>query len=112
MPTGTMNYAPLTISFTSTSKGDGLKHNWDFGDGTTSVKPNPTHTFREGAHTVRLTVQNVNGTSTTEAQIIALPAAKDKEIQIEKPYQTKVGNNKFKSPKDKELDEKNPLGNL
>ena len=82
MPTGTMNYAPLTISFTNTSKGDGLKYNWDFGDGVTSVKANPTHTFNEGAHTVTLTVTNANGSSTTTAQIVALPTAKEKEVDI------------------------------
>jgi len=84
MPTGTMNYAPLTISFTNTSKGDGLKYNWDFGDGVTSVKPNPTHTFNEGAHTVTLTVTNANGSSTTTSQIVALPTAKEKELKVEK----------------------------
>jgi len=83
MPTGTMNYAPLTISFTNTSKGDGLKYNWDFGDGVTSVKPNPTHTFNEGAHTVTLTVSNANGSSTTTSQIVALPTAKEKELKVD-----------------------------
>lgn len=35
---------------------------WDFGDGTTSALPNPTHTYyTPGIHTVTLTTQSANG---------------------------------------------------
>ena len=73
MPLPTMNYAPLTISFTDTSAGDGLAYLWDFGDGSTSTLRNPTHTFQAGAWSVTLTVENENGSDQTSATIVAIP---------------------------------------
>jgi PKD repeat protein len=36
--------------------------NWDFGDSTTSMDQNPTHTYSQpGNYTVNLTVSNANG---------------------------------------------------
>ena len=42
----TQNIAPVTISFSNTSQGDGLSYLWNFGDGGTSTDANPTHTFQ------------------------------------------------------------------
>ena len=74
-PNGTMNTAPLTVSFTNTSSGDGLSYVWNFGDGETSLVANPSHTFSQGVWNVSLTVTNENGTDTTSTTIVALPAS-------------------------------------
>ena len=81
MPAPTMNTAPLTISFTNTSSGDNLSYNWNFGDGQTSILQNPTHTFQAGAWEVTLTVTNENGSDTTSATIVALPASDNEQQQ-------------------------------
>ena len=75
MPLPTMNTAPLTVSFTNTSSGDGLSYAWNFGDGETSLVANPSHTFSQGVWNVTLTVTNENGTDTTSTTIVALPAS-------------------------------------
>jgi len=75
MPNPTMNVAPLTVSFTNTSSGDGLSYVWNFGDGETALVENPTHTFSQGVWNVTLTVTNENGTDTTSTTIVALPAS-------------------------------------
>tara|TARA_Y100000294_G_scaffold151586_1_gene149471 strand:+ start:210 stop:914 length:705 start_codon:yes stop_codon:yes gene_type:complete len=67
----TQNVAPVTISFTNTSSGDGLTYLWNFGDGQTSSQPNPSHTFQAGVWEVTLTVTNDNGQDQTSAVIVA-----------------------------------------
>ncbi len=73
----TQNVAPVTISFTNTSSGDGLTYLWNFGDGQTSSQPNPSHTFQAGVWEVTLTVTNDNGQDQTSAVIVAteIPAS-------------------------------------
>lgn len=54
--------APATISFTDKSIGTVDNWFWDFGDGSTSVVENPTHTYDvPGNYTVTLTVNNSGG---------------------------------------------------
>ena len=86
---GTMNIAPLTVNFTDTSSGDGLKFLWNFGDGETSSLANPTHTFLQGVGNVSLTVINDNGTDTTSTTIVALPdmGGNDTQQQQEQEHQ-------------------------
>jgi PKD repeat protein len=67
----TQNVAPVTISFTDTSSGDGLTYLWNFGDGQTSTQANPTHTFQAGVWEVTLTVTNDNGEDQSSAVIVA-----------------------------------------
>ena len=67
----TQNVAPVTISFTDTSSGDGLSYFWNFGDGGTSNQRNPSHTFQAGVWEVTLTVTNDNGQDQTSAVIVA-----------------------------------------
>ena len=67
----TQNTAPVTISFTNTSSGDGLTYLWNFGDGQTSTQPNPQHTFQAGVWEVTLTVTNDNGDDQSSAVIVA-----------------------------------------
>lgn len=57
--------APLTVQFTDTSVGAMIWY-WDFGDGASSMIPNPTHTYQqEGTYSARLTVSNGLGESDT-----------------------------------------------
>jgi PKD repeat protein len=58
--------APLEVSFTDTSTGSPTSWKWDFGDGKSSRKQNPVHTFsKAGNYTVSLTVRNADGSNTT-----------------------------------------------
>jgi hypothetical protein len=66
---------PLTVSFAGASE---LSSRWDFGDGTTSDTPAPTHTFgKPGLYTVTLTVTDANGNSTQSF----LPIAVDRNVE-------------------------------
>ncbi len=60
-----------TISFTNTSS-DAATYLWDFGDGTTSTQPNPTHTYVvSGQYVVALIARDACGADTTR-QIIGV----------------------------------------
>ena len=55
----TQGTAPLTIQFNDTSTDTPTSWLWNFGDGTTSTKQNPTHTYTTpGIYTVTLTATN------------------------------------------------------
>ena len=57
--------APLEVHFTNASKGDYGEILWDLGDGNTSRKENPTHTYElPGVYTVSLTVSGPGGRDT------------------------------------------------
>jgi PKD repeat protein len=59
----------LTVYFTDLSTGKINSWNWDFGDGTTSTRQHPTHTYStEGTYTVSLTVTGKLGLSDTETK--------------------------------------------
>lgn len=56
--------APLTVTFTDTSTGNPTKWFWKFGDGATSAKQNPVHTYQKpGDYDVSLQVSNTKGTA-------------------------------------------------
>lgn len=57
---------PFTVSFHATATGaEPMTYRWDFGDGTTSDRQTPSHTFKaDGDYTVSLTVTNPYGTNT------------------------------------------------
>jgi PKD repeat protein len=57
-------------------EGDVITHHWDFGDGTTSTEPRPTHVFAGGGTdvTVRLTVDDGQATSSEEVTLLAVPS--------------------------------------
>jgi beta propeller repeat protein len=60
----TSGKAPMKVQFTDTSTGTPKKWKWDFGDGATSTKQNPTHKYsKAGVYTVKLTVTNAAGSN-------------------------------------------------
>ncbi len=57
--------APLLVDFTNTSTGAYTASQWSFGDGETSIVPNPQHCYTiPGTYTVTLTVSGPGGNST------------------------------------------------
>ncbi len=62
----TTGRSPLTVQFIDQSTGSPRLWSWNFGDGTTSTKQNPVHTYRSlrnsQYYTVTLTVSNERGT--------------------------------------------------
>lgn len=66
---------PINFSSAGSSDPDGtiVSYLWDFGDGTTSVDPNPVHTYtKEGTYAVKLTVTDnsgLTGSASTQAVI-------------------------------------------
>lgn len=57
--------APLIVRFTDKSTGKITSWLWDFGDGKTSTRRNPTHVYwKPGAYTVTLTVNGLGGSDT------------------------------------------------
>ncbi|QFU89880.1 PQQ-dependent sugar dehydrogenase [Amycolatopsis sp. YIM 10] len=62
----TSGLAPLTVNFSSAGssdpEGSALTYHWNFGDGTTSSSPNPSHTYTgNGQRTATLTVTDAGG---------------------------------------------------
>ncbi|MBN1421979.1 MAG: CotH kinase family protein [Planctomycetes bacterium] len=57
--------APLAVTFANSSIGEIEEYFWQFGDGTTSLEENPTHTYETaGTFTVSLTAVGVGGSAT------------------------------------------------
>lgn len=57
--------APLDVQFTDTSDNSPTAWVWTFGDGDSSILPNPVHTYTaSGTYTVKLTASNAGGTNT------------------------------------------------
>ncbi|WP_420810130.1 ThuA domain-containing protein [Halopolyspora algeriensis] len=69
---------PMKMAFTGERSG-GVSYKWDFGDGATSTKANPTHTYTSGGtYTATLTVTYADGaTATTETEVNVECAAPD-----------------------------------
>jgi len=69
--------APLTVNFTSSVfGGDGvLTYNWDFGDGSQSSHPNPSHIYDDpGNFVVTLEVIDQDGDTAIENLVVAVEA--------------------------------------
>ncbi len=57
---------PFSVNFMDESTGEIVSWNWDFGDGSTSDEPSPTHVFaEEGLFGVCLEVVDITGTCTS-----------------------------------------------
>ena len=67
MTSGTM---PLTVQFTDASTNAPTSWLWDFGDNSTAITQNVTHTYTTaGTYTVNLTVTNAAGTQPGQGQV-------------------------------------------
>ncbi|GAA4071089.1 PQQ-dependent sugar dehydrogenase [Actinomadura miaoliensis] len=68
---------PLTVRFSSAGthdpEGTALTYKWDFGDGTTSTRPNPTHRYtKRGQFSPTLTVTDQSGKSATDSLLVTV----------------------------------------
>jgi glucose/arabinose dehydrogenase len=77
-PTG--GSAPLKVTFSSKRSTDPEKsivsYQWDFGDGATSSKANPTYTYKEnGVYSAKLTVTDSAGATASDSLEIAVGSA-------------------------------------
>jgi PKD repeat protein len=80
----TNGQAPLDVQFTDNSIGNSISWLWDFGDGSTSTEQNPTHTYSApGSYTVRLTVINAAGSSTSTSYITVSGASVDNTVNAQ-----------------------------
>jgi cytochrome c len=79
----------LTVQFSSEGSrdpdGDPITYSWDFGDGTSSTEPNPTHTYSAvGTYAARLTVtDSTDRTGTADVTIVVGNAAP--EVTVTSP---------------------------
>ncbi|HKK71872.1 MAG TPA: S8 family serine peptidase [Candidatus Krumholzibacteria bacterium] len=75
--TPTSGTVPLTVQFADESTGTPTSWSWDFGDGTTSVEANPSHTYQAvGTYTVSLTVSNdIGSDSITKTDYVTVSDA-------------------------------------
>lgn len=66
---------PWHVKFTDLSKNNPASYKWDFGDGTTSTKGDPAHTYKQsGVYYVTLTVRNKAGSSSMTGFVYTIPA--------------------------------------
>lgn len=68
---------PNTVTFYDASLGGVVSWHWDFGDGTTSTDPNPTHTYLDslGIYLVTLTILTVDGCESEASYEICVGAS-------------------------------------
>lgn len=69
--------ADLMVNFTNTSSANAVNFNWNFGDGSSSIVQNPSHTFTNNfgfdtTYTVELIAQTTFGCSDTISQAITV----------------------------------------
>jgi cytochrome c len=81
--------APLTVAFSangSDADGDPLAYAWDFGDGGTSFRQNPDHTYMEpGTYTATVTVTDpggATGTATVEIVVANPPGNRAPAVEV------------------------------
>ena len=61
------------VTFTPALTGDDFIHDWDFGDGSTSTEPNPTHTYPEnGSYQVIHTITDDCGNMASSTQVVEI----------------------------------------
>jgi len=92
----TKGVEPLTVNFTSNGSydpnGDPLTYLWDFGDGTTSMLPNPSKTYsQKGTYTVELHVSD--GPNTAQSVPIVVQVGNTPILTIVAP----VDNSKYRA---------------
>ncbi len=73
--TGATFIAGRPVAFVNTSTGDPKHFTWEFGDGTSSTEPEPTHTYAAaGTFLVILTARTAAASSTASHAIFVIPA--------------------------------------
>jgi 6-phosphogluconolactonase (cycloisomerase 2 family)/PKD repeat protein len=90
--------APLTVRFrgsdSTSSGGEQLTFDWDFGDGTPhSSASNPTHTYGQGGRdfTARLTVRDPSGASDSTTLTVSPSAGAPPDVSIDAPAEYRNG---------------------
>jgi PKD repeat protein len=84
--TPTKALAPLTVQFTDASTGPIDTRTWDFGDGTSSIEQNPSHTYEKpGKFKAKLTVTNPEGSKSQTVTIKAIKPPAPKVILTATP---------------------------
>ena len=81
----TTGTAPLTVHFMDRSTGNPTGWQWDFGDGSSSTRQDPTYTFQApGTYNVTLTVTDgyVNSTASSEIVVTPAPSATPQPIRV------------------------------
>jgi len=83
-PKASFNYtiSGFTVDFTDSSvdqDGTIVAWLWDFGDGTSSTDPNPSHTYADiDTYTVSLTVTDDKGSTNTVSRSVMVPSAEQR----------------------------------
>ncbi len=73
------------IQFSDNSQGDGLTYSWDFGDGSTSMQPNPIHNYQieeDQNFTVTLTITDLLGNSTTTSELVSIIFTSEENLSL------------------------------
>jgi PKD repeat protein len=71
----TFQVSALSALFQDTSTGTPTAWTWDFGDGATTMRQNPAHTYAvAGTYTASLTVTNASGQTSTKRQFVTVTA--------------------------------------
>ena len=71
----TFQVSALSVLFQDTSTGTPTAWTWDFGDGASTMKQNPAHTYAvAGTYTASLTVANASGQTSTKRQFVTVTA--------------------------------------
>src|SRR6185295_5727365 len=80
----TAGNAPLTVSFSDRSTGDITQYQWNFGDGSTSTRKNPSHIYTAGGvYSVSLTVTGPAGThAITQSGRIVVNVPNDLDVDF------------------------------
>ncbi len=89
---------PLLVSFSSNGsfdpEGSALTCDWDFGDGTSSSEPNPSHTYdRPGTYTASLVVYDETGLSGAASMVITVQSV-ESVIYVAGITMTKTSSNR------------------
>jgi PKD repeat protein len=88
----TSGSAPLQVSFTDQSSNNPTSLSWNFGDGSTSNEPDPTHIYDStGTYQVTLTASNGGGSSTATVTIDVLPSVTLTAINLNVEYTSTSG---------------------
>ncbi|MDN3688840.1 PKD domain-containing protein [Cyclobacterium jeungdonense] len=88
----TSGTAPLTVSFTGDNSSDpegAVSYQWDFGNGFTSIQPNPVFTFNQiGSYNVTLKVTDALGVEDTDELVVTV--SPDIVIPVDPSFELRI----------------------